>query len=226
MDQRTPEPDQKHRRLLADILLGIGAFVVLVVMGLALLYLPPFLAAQNLSGDQITILACLIGIAVLFTLLCLQRTIRRLYHAAANTYFVGPPQRIAMPYVIDGDTIDDCTTGVRYRLANIDAPETGENARCFSERTLGQWAKTEAIRLVRNAQDVSVRKTWRTDRFKRRVAFVLVDGRDLGDMLMERGLAWPWRGYRARWCGRRGALSVLMRGRPNHPACFRCHKRR
>lgn len=150
---------------------------------------------------------------------------RRLYHLAANYIAVGDPKPVSTPYVIDGDTIDDRATGVRYRLANIDAPETHDNARCASEHLIGMLAKQEAISLVRSARSVTVRATWRWDRFGRRVAFVLVDGEDLGHLLMRRGLAWPWRGRKARWCGFRGALAVLLQRRGDQLACARCHRR-
>src|SRR5512147_2773295 len=40
---------------------------------------------------------------------------------------------IRAPWVVDGDTIDDRATRTRYRLQNIDAPETGERAQSKAE---------------------------------------------------------------------------------------------
>jgi hypothetical protein len=143
------------------------------------------------------------------------------WHLLANL-FPGKPRPLRAPWVIDGDTIDDLRIGKRYRLANIDAPETGDNARCHYERKRGAEAKRMAVLLVRSAGVVSVRETWRTDRYGRKVAYVLIDGEDLGELLVQRGLARPWRGRRRRWCGPKGGLAAIARsGRIPHK-CFSC----
>lgn len=108
--------------------------------------------------------------------------------------------------VIDGDTIEDLSTGVRYRLANIDTPETGERARCAAERAAGDEAKEAARAIVAEAATVDFRPVGRTDSYGRTVAHVRVDGRDLGEILMERNLARRWVGRRAPWCDAAGAL--------------------
>jgi|GEM_PF-1332567 len=150
--------------------------------------------------------------------------VRRLvWHALANHIGVAPPRLMSAPRVIDGDTIEDAS-GVRYRLANIDAPETGDNARCDSERERGEIAKHVATRLVRAAQRVEVRQTFRIDRYGRRVAFVFVDGVDLGQFLMRRGLARPWRGQRRTWCGRMGGLAKIARTGAMAHECNACSR--
>lgn len=90
-----------------------------------------------------------------------------LWHALANALAEASPRPIADAWVIDGDTIDDRATGVRYRLANIDAPETGAKARCRRERMLGEAARRTAIAMVRAAAKVEARRTFRTDRYGR-----------------------------------------------------------
>ena len=147
---------------------------------------------------------------------------RFVWHTIANHISVAPPYAIAQPRVVDGDTIDDLATGVRYRLANIDAPETGGNAKCFKERERGETATAEAIRLVRAAKRVEVRRTFRTDIYSRRVAFVLIDGLDLGELLVRRGLARPWRGQRRKWCGKNGGLAIMAREGAAPQACSTC----
>ncbi len=132
------------------------------------------------------------------------------------------PHILRRPWVLDGDTIDDKASGVRYRLANIDAPETGDNAKCFRERQQGEAAKRAAILAIRKAQIVSARNTHRTDRYGRRVAFVYVDGRDLGELLVESGLAVPWAGSRNRWCGPSGQLAGLAKARSEQFSCKTC----
>lgn len=107
--------------------------------------------------------------------------------------------------VIDGDTIEDTTSGERIRLSNIDTPETGERAQCRAEREAGEVA-TRAAREIVASGAVTVRRTGRTDRYGRTIGFVLVDGRDLGEIMMDRGLARPWRGRREAWCAADGSL--------------------
>lgn len=106
--------------------------------------------------------------------------------------------------VIDGDTIR--AADVTYRLVNIDTPEVGGNARCDAEREAGRRASARARALIQGAQRVETRATGRTDRYGRTIAFVLVDGRDLGESLIAEGLARPWRGRREPWCGANGEL--------------------
>ena len=145
-----------------------------------------------------------------------------LWHAFANALAEEQPHPVTQPWIIDGDTVDDRATGVRYRLANIDAPETGDNAKCFWERSRGEDAKWAAIRLVRAAKVVSVRRTFRHDIYGRRVAYVLVDGEDLGALLLAEGLARPWRGARRKWCGPRGGLALISRGGARGHSCKSC----
>lgn len=145
---------------------------------------------------------------------------RYLWHMAANATAFEKPRVLTKIWVVDGDTIDG--DGMRYRLANIDAPETGDNAKCFREHERGQEATKAAIELVRKATSVSVRRTWRFDRFGRRVAFVFVDGEDLGRLLIGRGLARPWRGKRERWCGARGGLAKIARMGAKPHDCGAC----
>ena len=108
--------------------------------------------------------------------------------------------------VIDGDTIENAATSERIRVANIDTAETGDRARCALERRHGDRAKREVRIMIASAASVSVRRTGRIDNYGRTVAFVLIDGHDLGRLLVEAGLARPWRGRRQPWCAADGAL--------------------
>lgn len=108
--------------------------------------------------------------------------------------------------VIDGDTIEDMRADITYRIVNIDTPETGSRARCPAERALGDRATSEARTLFSAASDIELRPTGRTDRYGRTIAFVLIDGRDLGETLIAEGLARPWRGRREPWCDAGGNL--------------------
>jgi endonuclease YncB( thermonuclease family) len=108
--------------------------------------------------------------------------------------------------VIDGDTIEDMREDVTYRVVNIDTPETGPRARCDAERALGDRATLAARSLVAQARRLEFRPTGRIDRYGRTIAFVLIDGRDMGETLIADGLARPWRGRREPWCDGEGNL--------------------
>jgi|SRR5690606_28329766 len=108
-------------------------------------------------------------------------------------------------YAIDGDTIE--ADGQRYRLANIDTPEMGQGARCAAERRLAQRATQRARALIDAAARIETHAIGRTDRYGRQVAYVLIDGRDLGEALIAEGLARPWRGRREPWCDGQNRLA-------------------
>ena len=108
--------------------------------------------------------------------------------------------------VIDGDTFEDLVTGDRYRLENIDTPETGSRAMCRAERELGDRATARARAFIASARRLDVRPTGRIDRYDRIIAFVRINGRDLGELLIGEGLARPWRGRREPWCDASGNL--------------------
>jgi micrococcal nuclease len=119
------------------------------------------------------------------------------------TAHAAPTQNIR---VIDGDTLEDMATDITYRLVNIDTPETGSRARCTAERNLGNQATQTARALIATARQFETRPTGRIDRYGRTIAFVIVDGRDLGETLIADGLARPWRGRREPWCDASGNL--------------------
>ncbi len=140
-----------------------------------------------------------------------------------------PPERaidvLKSPWVLDGDTIKDRSTGIRYRVVNIDAPETGDNARCFSERTKGEHARREAIKVIRSAKVVEAHLAGRTDIHGRTLALIVADGRDLGGLLIRAGLARAWAGQRERWCGAQGSLLQMARENDTAWSCQTCGAR-
>lgn len=142
-----------------------------------------------------------------------------------NGRTLGPRIVLKRHHACDGDTIDGVLPSgavVRFRLANIDAPETGVEAKCHRERAAGDHARREAAALLRAAEEVAVRSTGRIDRHGRTVAYVLIDKRDLGEVLISRGAALPWRGRRERWCGRNGGLAQMARRREQKHYCRTC----
>lgn len=191
-----------------------SVFVAVMAAGLGWIFLP-FLPAVDSE------IAYALVAGVVAAVLVVPQARYFLWHWCANLLAFETPLPI-VARVVDGDTIDDVRTGVRYRLANIDAPETGDNAKCFKERERGELASAVAERLVRAASVVSVRRTFRTDIYGRRVAFVLVDGEDLGDALRKRGLARIWLGVRKKWCGSRGGLAKIAASGAMAHTCATC----
>jgi endonuclease YncB( thermonuclease family) len=90
--------------------------------------------------------------------------------------------------VSDGDTItvlDGTKTQHKIRLAGIDAPE--------SKQAFGQASKKHLSDLV-FGKDVTL-DCGKTDRYKREVCVVMVDGQDANLAQVKAGMAWWYRQY-------------------------------
>lgn len=90
--------------------------------------------------------------------------------------------------VADGDTLTVLTPAkeeVKVRLAEIDAPEKAQAFGQVSKKSLSDLAygKTVEVRVVT------------MDRYERTVGEVTVDGQDINQLQVERGLAWAYRKY-------------------------------
>ncbi|GAB5455695.1 MAG: hypothetical protein Hens2KO_19240 [Henriciella sp.] len=119
-------------------------------------------------------------------------------------------------YWSDGDSgrID----GVKFRLANVDAPETGGvgargGAKCEFERELGYDAKAFMVELTRDAELVITSNSG-PDRYERDVITLSANGQDIGEAGIAAGHLGPWphRGRRALtkkpdWCGQVSAAT-------------------
>ena len=97
--------------------------------------------------------------------------------------------------IIDGDTFR--WEGETVRIANIDAPEM--KGGCTAEIILARKA-TERLRELMAAKDFQLEKLARKDRYGRTLAIVKQGDTDIGMVLVEEGLARPWRGRREPWC--------------------------
>ena len=104
--------------------------------------------------------------------------------------------------VIDGDTI--VVDGISIRLAEIDTPETWR-PRCAREHELGTAAKNRLIELLDRGELTVV--IVGSGGFGRDLAYVYVGEIDVGQTLLNEGLALRWvRGPRAKaarmaiWC--------------------------
>ncbi|MBA3576384.1 MAG: thermonuclease family protein [Sphingomonas sp.] len=99
--------------------------------------------------------------------------------------------------VVDGDTI--WLAGQNIRIADIDAPETHEPS-CVAEKRLGDRATRRLHQLV-SGGTISLEGIGRDqDRYGRKLRRVLVDGANVGDTLVDEGLARWYEGGRRSWC--------------------------
>ena len=109
-----------------------------------------------------------------------------------------PPLQASSCRAIDGDTID--CGGTHVRLVNIDAPEM--HGACASETALARQAQGFTAAALRTARTIEIRLDPRRprDRYGRTLAWVILDGRDLGESLVAARLARFWDGRRRSWC--------------------------
>lgn len=109
---------------------------------------------------------------------------------------------LRIDYVYDGDTVVLQLDGAkeRVRLLGFDTPEIGERARCPAEQAAAKRARDRLRALVRAAGELRFCFEGR-DRYERPLAVLLLDGRDVGPLLIGEGLARPYAGgARAGWC--------------------------
>lgn len=99
--------------------------------------------------------------------------------------------------VVDGDTF--WFGGAKYRIADIDTPET-HGPRCAAEGALGAQA-TQRLQVLLNAGPFTLESMDRdVDRYGRSLRVVTRGGNSIGGMLVAEGLAREWDGARRPWC--------------------------
>jgi len=99
--------------------------------------------------------------------------------------------------VVDGDTF--WLDGVKIRLSDINTPEVGDPL-CAAEAALGAKA-TRRLQFLLNAGPFELTRGIRDeDRYGRKLRMAQRDGRSLGDILVDEGLAHRWLGYKQDWC--------------------------
>ncbi|MEO1187805.1 MAG: thermonuclease family protein [Pseudomonadota bacterium] len=122
-----------------------------------------------------------------------------------------PVSSSATIYWSDGDSgrID----GMKFRLANVDAPETGGvgargGAKCEFERELGYDAKAFMVELTRDAE-LTITSRSGKDRYEREVITLAANGEDVAEAGKAAGHLgdWPHKGRKALskkpdWCAR------------------------
>lgn len=99
--------------------------------------------------------------------------------------------------VVDGDTA--WISGIKVRIADIDAPET-HPPRCDEEANLGARATKRLAELMNVGPFEVVLNGPAEDRYGRQLRVLVRDGHSLGMQLVEEGLARPWEGARRPWC--------------------------
>jgi endonuclease YncB( thermonuclease family) len=101
--------------------------------------------------------------------------------------------------VIDGDSVE--IGGQEWRLQGFDTAEM--DGRCEAERRLAIIAQRRLAALLMAATRVEVQDSGERDRHRRPLGTLLVDGQDVGAVLIGELLARPYRGgLRKGWCRR------------------------
>lgn len=84
----------------------------------------------------------------------------------------------------------------RVRVLGLDTPEI--EGKCSYEIRMAKKAKRRLAELA-NGHHVQILRNGE-DKYGRTLACVLVNGNDVSQILINEGLARPWRGRREPWC--------------------------
>ena len=108
------------------------------------------------------------------------------------------PNTLDKTCIVDGDTL--WLHGVNIRLKDFDTPETRTNV-CgsFREIDLGR-AATDRLQELLNGNSWTIETFGIDGTGQRRLATVRIDGKDVGDILIEERLARRWPDGEEFWC--------------------------
>lgn len=100
------------------------------------------------------------------------------------------PAHSGTTLVIDGDTLD--LDGTRYRLNGIDAPERGQTCKTEAGKNwpCGDHASRALERLTKGSKFTCF--SLERDIYDRHIATCKANGRDLGRIMVETGMAWAF----------------------------------
>lgn len=101
--------------------------------------------------------------------------------------------------IVDGDTF--WRQGIKYRILGYDAPESGDGARCASERALADRA-TRQLQSLMTGPGIQYEAQGK-DRYGRVLTRVMTQQGDVAEQMIELGLGHAYQGgYRDRnqWC--------------------------
>ena len=101
--------------------------------------------------------------------------------------------------LVDGDTL--WLSGENIRLKDFDTPEP-QSSICGGQRevALAHQASARMLELLNNNEWTIERFGLDSTRSKRRLATIRIDGRDVGDILIEERLARAWPNGDEWWC--------------------------
>ena len=111
---------------------------------------------------------------------------------------IPPTPRSAQVVVVEPDAL--VVDGRHVRLSNALTPHLVPRARCWAEAVAARQARDAVRGLVAEARDVTVSPTGGVDEYDRSLSRVSLDGRDLGQALVDRGMAAPPGGRAFDWC--------------------------
>lgn len=132
---------------------------------------------------------------------------------SALTYAQKEPKRAIYDFpitrIIDGDTVafradflpDPLKKELSIRVYGVDTPEKGFRAKCETEGRMGAEATKFTFNLLKNATRTQV-VIMEWDKYGGRVlGDILIDGKSLREMLIEKGYARPYFGEaKQSWC--------------------------
>lgn len=99
--------------------------------------------------------------------------------------------------VVDGDTF--WMDGTKIRIQDINAPEIGE-PKCNVERALGYRATQRLLTLLNDGAFQMWAGLRDEDKYGRKLRTVSRNGKSLGSILIDEGLAHRWEGAKRSWC--------------------------
>lgn len=118
--------------------------------------------------------------------------------AGGYTLSFGICGRVRYTCVVDGDTI--WLQGTKIRIADIDTPEIS-SPRCDYEYNQGIRARDRLREMIDNqAFQLRAIGSRDEDQYGRKLRVIVQNGRSVGDVLVEEGLARTWSGRREPWC--------------------------
>ena len=152
----------------------------------------------RVQGGAVSLIPLLILLAVALAISYFGREKAKVTPLPGPISFAECGNGLRMNCVVDGDTI--WATGEKIRLADIDAPEVF-SPECDWERVLGERATHRLTELL-NEGEVALQTSSSRDRDKygRLLRVATVNGRSVGDRLVDEGLAYRWGQHQRGWC--------------------------
>lgn len=112
--------------------------------------------------------------------------------------------------VVEADAM--AIDGRHVRLANASAPERLPRSRCWAEALAAREARAKVVQMATDARDIDITPTGGTDEYGRAFARVSFDGLDVGQNLLDNGLAVRPGSKPFDWCA---PVSKDIEGGPN-----------